>query len=320
MIHWNIVEGSQPSTASMKRWGTHLGHSIYSGSLGEDDYHIIRCQTCMYNHIVPLISEDVIIEYYQKSFYSVSKPDYVKQYNEDYKWWLTTHKYILNPHITHGSTFLDVGFGPGIAMQAAAQLGALSYGTELDGNRVIEERRRGFSVYAGTIDAYPGCPECLDVVYAWEVLEHLRDPEALLQSAYNLLKPGGVIIIEVPNDFSPLQRRAMEACGITTPWWVSPPEHLNYFNKLDLKCMVRRNGFRILEMRGTYPMENFLLNGRNYVERPEIGRDCHKERMEYELYNYKRGERFLYAMIRSYYENLELHDIGREIVCIAKKM
>lgn len=316
MIKWNIVNGAQPNTSNRIRCGAHSGYSIFRG----DEFSVIRCQSCMYNHIVPFPYQAFLLDHYRHSFYSVSKPDYIERYNRDYRWWLATHKYILNQYIGHGSTFLDVGFGPGIAMQAAAQLGAVSYGTELDGNRVIEERKRGFSVYAGTINAYPGQPGSVDAIYAWEVLEHLIDPETFLQSAYDLLKLGGVIIIEVPNDFSPLQRRAMEQLGIEKPWWVAPPEHLNYFNKLDLKCLVRRNGFRIVEMRGTYPMENFLLSGRNYIGNPEIGAECHKERMDYEIGNYDKGERYLDAMIRSYYDNLENSNIGREIVCVAKKI
>ncbi len=45
--------------------------------------------------------------------------------------------------------------------------------------------------------------EPFDVVICSEVLEHLDDPESVVSKAYSVLKPGGILIVTVPNGFGP---------------------------------------------------------------------------------------------------------------------
>ncbi len=47
-----------------------------------------------------------------------------------------------------------------------------------------------------------------DVVHMNNVLEHIPDPISLVSLARDLLEPGGIVCINVPNDFSPFQLAA----------------------------------------------------------------------------------------------------------------
>lgn len=53
---------------------------------------------------------------------------------------------------------------------------------------------------------------------------------------------------------------------------MSPPEHINYFNFESITRLLERNGFSIIEITSTFPLELFLLMGDNYIGNNEIGK------------------------------------------------
>lgn len=91
-----------------------------------------------------------------------------------------------------------------------------------------------------------------------------------------------MLVIRVPNDFSALQDCAYRKLG-GEPWWVAVPDHINYFNFESLVRFVERLGFRVVDIFGDFPMEMFLLFGDVYVGNPEVGSQCHKKRVAFEL-------------------------------------
>jgi SAM-dependent methyltransferase len=83
-------------------------------------------------------------------------------------------------------------------------------------------------------------PESFDVITMWHVLEHLPDPQATLAEAHRLLRPGGVLLIAVPN-FGSLQAR------LTGPYWfhLDVPRHLFQFRSRDLVTLLERVGLSV---------------------------------------------------------------------------
>ena len=43
-----------------------------------------------------------------------------------------------------------------------------------------------------------------------------------------VLNPGGMVVIGVPNDYNKLQKIMSDDLG-EKPWWVAPPHHINFF-------------------------------------------------------------------------------------------
>ena len=68
-----------------------------------------------------------------------------------------------------------------------------------------------------------------DVLTLFEVLEHLRDPGAVLAEARRILKPGGLLAVQVPNDLDAYRAWLSRS---DNRWWVIPPLHLFYFTRL----------------------------------------------------------------------------------------
>ena len=146
------------------------------------------------------------------------------------------------------------------------------------------------------------------------MLEHVPDPVRLIEEAKQVLTRGGLLCVIVPNDYNPLQKLLVEHRGFK-PWWVVPKHHLNYFTIKSLTALLRSRGFTTEEVETSYPMELFLLSGRNYVKDPKVGRACHKEREALEVALFAGNK----ALLQSMYTGWAKEGIGREIVLVTRK-
>src|SRR5207244_3893587 len=83
-------------------------------------------------------------------------------------------------------------------------------------------------------------PCSFDVVTMWHSLEHVHDPLAILREAYQLLVPGGKLIVACPNiDGLPFRWFGPAWFGLDLP------RHLTHFTPLTLQVMLERVGFRV---------------------------------------------------------------------------
>jgi 2-polyprenyl-3-methyl-5-hydroxy-6-metoxy-1,4-benzoquinol methylase len=212
---------------------------------------------------------------------------------------------------------LDVGSGPGLFLKLGEQRGWQVMGIE------PSEKAADYSKNTLNLDIR----ECFlntetsktlgkfDVINMGEVLEHLPDPKVMLKIAFDMLEDGGVLTLIVPNDFNPFQQILRENCGFE-PWWVAPPHHLNYFNISSLSDLVQSVGFRVAHTETTFPIDMFLLMGKNYVGNDQVGREVHQYRKNFELKFDKKETKKLLKEINISFSKLNL---GREILLYAIK-
>ena len=116
-----------------------------------------------------------------------------------------------------------------------------------------------FTFYQGTIEAIlPKLEsETLDVILLISVLEHLEEPQVVIQSAWRMLKPSGLLLINVPTW---LGKRFLElsAFRLGLSPRVEMDDHKMYYGKRDLWPMLVRSGFKPSEIRLKY--HKFGLN------------------------------------------------------------
>lgn len=139
-----------------------------------------------------------------------------------------------------GRSLLDVGAYIGVFVEVAQTAGWQALGVEPSDWAVAEARRRGLPVIAGTQDSPELKGRTFDVLTMWDVIEHVDDPAAELEKAYQLLKPGGVIAVHTMNIDS-LTARLM---GERWPWLMDM--HIHYFSKDTLCHMMEKSGFDIV--------------------------------------------------------------------------
>ncbi|MGD9592595.1 MAG: class I SAM-dependent methyltransferase [Candidatus Berkiella sp.] len=156
-----------------------------------------------------------------------------------------------------------------------------------------------------------------DVVMLLNVLEHVADPIKTIKEIKNeVLRKGGILVIEVPNDYNAFQECATKVHNIKK-WWVAPPAHLNYFNKDTLCALLKGNEFRVEELIGSFPLEMFLLFGDNYVGNASLGRECHNKRVAFEMNLIANGYQ---NELSSFYKALAQANLGRQILVYAKNV
>jgi len=188
-----------------------------------------------------------------------------------------------------GGRLLEVGCGEGWLLAAAEAAGYDVRGLDFSdhGLRAFHPRllpRVSFGDAFENLQRLIDDGASFDVVALEHVLEHVLDPEALLGGLQRLIAPGGVAVITVPNDFSPLQQLARRTGAIDRDFWVAPPQHLNYFDCASLRRFLGRLGFELRLGYASFPIDWFLLHpGSNYVANPAAGKDAHRARMAIDL-------------------------------------
>ncbi len=140
-----------------------------------------------------------------------------------------------------GSRLLDVGAGNGAIVGALRAAGVDAWGIEPGGDA---EAHTVDEVLVGDLRDNPLADERFDVVRLYHVLEHIPDPVDALERAAALLRPGGRIVVGVPN-FASAGRRAFGAS------WdgLELPRHLHHFTHQTLERVARAADLRVVSSR-----------------------------------------------------------------------
>jgi SAM-dependent methyltransferase len=282
-----------------------------------DGFDVIDCRACGFRHIDPLFSEDELKKFYDGEFYESERSDYFTRMEEDKEWWMLRYRHyyqLLEAHAP-GRRILDIGSGPGYFLEAGHMRGWQVLGFEPSRMACDYTRARGLNVEHGFFSAQGARAHGhFDVISLSMVLEHVRDPIGLIEEARSLLVAGGLLLLISPNDFNPLQMTLWKSLGFG-PWWVNPRHHLNYFDLESGRRFLAARRFEILHHETSFPLESFLIAGRNYIGNPEIGRKCHEERKAFESALFAHDP----AQMRAFTAQWAAQGIGREFLVLGRK-
>lgn len=292
---------------------THYGPVLAS----VDGFDVIDCEACGFRHIDPLFTTDQLRKFYQSEFYESERPDYFERMEADREWWMLRYHHYLELLERHapGRRLLDIGSGPGFFLDAGRERGWQVLGFEPSPAAADYSRARGIAVVNDFFSAAKAKAHGpFDAVSMSMVLEHVRDPIPLIEEVRNLLVPGGLLFVASPNDFNPLQMVLWKKMGFQ-PWWVNPKHHLNYFDTISARSLLSARRFDVLHLETSYPLESFLLAGRNYVGNPALGRECHNERKAFECALFRHDRERIKALAASW----AAQGIGREFIILGRK-
>jgi len=144
--------------------------------------------------------------------------------------------------------FFEIGSGMGYFLDFARKQGYSVNGIEYAELGVRTAREKfGLDVRRGSFEELAPEPGKYDVIFMGDVLEHLIQPLEMLAKAHSMLKPSGVVALEVPSMFNSLTGR-VATIGMrllrTKKKMPLPPYHVNEFTPKTLRTIIERAGFR----------------------------------------------------------------------------
>jgi SAM-dependent methyltransferase len=111
---------------------------------------------------------------------------------------------IVRRHLEPSSRVLDLGCGRGGVVELFWRDAKLAIGLDPDSPSLTEHRAPGMPVIRGYGEHMPFADESFDLIVCVWVLEHLKDPVAMLSEVHRVLRPGGHFAFVTPNSRNPL--------------------------------------------------------------------------------------------------------------------
>jgi SAM-dependent methyltransferase len=154
-----------------------------------------------------------------------------------------------------GARLLDIGSAHGWFLEEAAARGAHATGVEPDADVAAGPLGKGLDVRSGYFPDVVAESEIFDVVTFNDVLEHIPNARETLNACVRVLRPGGIIGINIPSADGLGYRVAGAAAriGMRGPFerfWQHglPSPHCHYFTRASLARLLADSGFAVEEV------------------------------------------------------------------------
>lgn len=191
----------------------HLDFQKYFSGINK--LSLYRCLDTGYRFYIPAIEGD-------SNFYE--RLQEFPWYYMDWKW---EHEQAYRL-LKQGDLVLEVGFGKGGFLRRLKKAGIRAQGIELNQKSVDYAKTQGLSVSLSSLAEYAEkYPRTFDAVCSFQVLEHVAEAGKMVADMAALLKPGGTLIISVPNNCSFIKD---DKYGILN----MPPHHLGLWDEKSL--------------------------------------------------------------------------------------
>ena len=216
--------GSEGLIPTTDRFGTALGD-------------IARCRRCGHMQVDPMPAESVLGHAYR----GAASEKYVEEEAGQRE---TAHHALerIERYASPPGSLLDVGCWVGFLLAEARARGWRTTGVE-PSEFASGYARTQLGLHVLTSDLFSASlpTASFDVVTMGDVIEHFVAPAAALLRAAELLVPGGIVWLTLPDAGS----RPARLLG--SRWWSVLPTHVQYFTRHSIRILLERHGFELLE-------------------------------------------------------------------------
>lgn len=246
-------DGPKPACPVAADYDAPLGACRLCGSVHLYETHrddkqrrIQRCAGCGIQFMNPQYSDAYLTGYYANYIR-------VEPQNDEPNRFL--HNYNLDLIEAAGAVpgqLLDIGCGRGHLLRAARKRGWQVTGFDVDPDTVAEVAgAHDLQIHSGNFLDLPLPSGTFDVVTMHHVLEHLKDPVAVLERVREVLRPGGLLFVALPNieGLSSTIKYSLEKMGLRRKGlgsYYDADHHLFYFSPRSLGRLLDAQRFRVV--------------------------------------------------------------------------
>jgi SAM-dependent methyltransferase len=207
-------------------------------------FSVADCERCGLVATRPALSAEEMAGYYPAIYYGRRNRRFNPFFERLIPWFRDRRARSIERYVRSGR-ILDVGCGRGFLPAIMREHGWDAYGVELSPTAADHATRElGIPMFVGDFLDSPYPTGSFDVLVFWHVLEHLEDPVSCLRKAREILRPGGLLLVAVPN-FESLQARFSRR-----HWFhLDVPRHYHHFRLSVLRRMLEENGFSVADVR-----------------------------------------------------------------------
>lgn len=152
---------------------------------------------------------------------------------------------VIEKYIPRRGRILEIGCGSGVFLEEAQKRGWGTFGIDLGNWGRDPAQDKKLHIFNSSLFDCSFEPESFDVVFMAALLEHVQTPQRYADYVYNILKPGGVLYIAgLPNIRS-------LAIQLGVDKWIGnhPPIHLLYFSRKTIKLLLKKAGFKKIQVK-----------------------------------------------------------------------
>ena len=245
------------------------GGNAEKQELAKDHMSVVRCGVCDLVYVNPTFDED----HYQSVYASAEYQEIVRDLG------ISSHDYRvgrfgaervgimeqqLRPRDRQPVRYLDVGCSTGFVVEAARDRGWSATGIDLNPSAVEFGRCRGLDLRTVALEEAGFAAASFDAISLFDVLEHLLAPVRTLRACLDLLVPGGIVFLYVPN-YDSASRLLMGSDA----HFIWPTHHLNYYTPATLRDFLSRNGLttEFVATEGL-DIQDYIWHRREMLNRP----------------------------------------------------
>jgi SAM-dependent methyltransferase len=200
---------------------------------------LVRCRRCGLEYVSPRPAAGHIVSAYSLG----DDPAYVSQVEARERTFSEAVVRIERLQPRRGR-LLDVGTAAGAFLASARARGWEVEGCEP--NRWMAEwgsKHYGLAIRPGELFDQDFAPASFDVVTLWDVIEHTPDPSRVIARVAELIKPGGLLIVNYPDRGTWLARL------LGRRWPFLSSVHLYYFTRRTMTRLLQTGGFEVVDIR-----------------------------------------------------------------------
>ena len=221
------------------------GHAEYRLYRTDHGAQLVRCRACRFLYVNPQPTNSELERLYSQEYYEADTQ--CLTHSLDYREAVFAAGVETLMRLSKAGRLLDDGCGTGNFLRLAERAGWQATGVELSERAARFAVQQGLDVRQGTLAEQKFPSDYFDVVTLWDVLEHLAGPREEIDEIYRVLKPGGTLIVRVPNTRFQLMKafyreRLRDHLAGTS---LQADFHLSHFTSGTLRFLLQSRGLSV---------------------------------------------------------------------------